>query len=468
MAKSWSEKLLSLVLVFLMIAGVAASFGSVSFAAGPLVRDFCGDMWIWPGGGNYAWVWASEALTGASLQRKDGSTWQTVGTCESADDENDYWSCYIDTEAADEGKSWSYRFVLTYSGGTAYSDEFTVYVTRDLDWDRIAGKNRFYTAADAADLLAEKTGNEYRNVIVACGTDFADALGGTYLAAKYDAPILLVNSTSFVMDNTADKIASKLASGGRVFILGGPGAVPEYMEIALEDKGIDGSRVTRFAGVNRYDTNLKILKACDLSTEEIMVCCGTDFADALSASAIGYPVLMVGKTLTEDQKDFCNTLDPEYVNMVGGTGAVPAGIKEWFDQSGFETWRYAGRNRYETSYMLAYDYTLQQSYYVFMAYALDFPDGLAAGPLAYAREAPLLLVNNSNYMYAERFVSSNDCRIGIVMGGPSLIADATVDRIMYGTDLTGASGSPEAVRAAAAETDKEPAPAPEWSKRSIR
>jgi len=151
------------------------------------------------------------------------------------------------------------------------------------------------------------------------------------------------------------------------------------------------------------------------------------------------------------------TLSPYYVNLVGGTGAVSGEIEQWFDENSFHIYRYAGKNRYETSYMLAYDYFIagnysHQSYYVMLAYGLDFPDGLAGGPLAYMLSAPLLLVNDKNYLDAERFVLKNGCRFGVALGGPAIISDETVVRIMMKSDLDdgGHAGAPEAV--------------PEWSK----
>ena len=438
---------------------------SVSYAAAPEVYKYCGDRWVWPGATDTLWVYTYEPLTGASVEKKAGSNWIPMGPCSATDEVDDYWVYGLSTTSADVGQEWTLRFKLVSSGGTSYSPEFTVHITDELGADRVAGSNRYDTASQAADLLAITTGDEYKNVVIACGTDFADALGGTYLAAKYTAPILLVNKTSAVMDSVADKVVNGLAAGGKVFILGGTGAVSDYMEHALQVRGI--SNIERFAGKNRYDTNLKILNYCGLSTEEVMVCCGTNFADALSASALGYPVLLVGKALTDDQKAFMSTLNPEWVNMVGGTGAVPQAVQDWFDQNGFETWRYAGSNRYETSYMLAYDYIYYQSYFVFLAYAQNFPDGLAAGPLAYMLGAPLLLVNDSNYMYAERFVLDDDCRYAIAMGGTSLISDVTLKRIIESTDLLEGNGAPEAVRGAFAEEQVQEEPAPDWSKRSI-
>ena len=60
--------------------------------------------------------------------------------------------------------------------------------------DRIAGDDRYETAMKVADKMVAKNGKlEY--VIVATGTDYADALSATALASKRDAPILLVDGS---------------------------------------------------------------------------------------------------------------------------------------------------------------------------------------------------------------------------------------------------------------------------------
>ena len=254
------------------------------------------------------------------------------------------------------------------------------------------------------------------------------------------------------MTKIAGVVADGIDPGGRVFILGGKGVVPGEMETRLISAGIPEDKITRFEGKNRYDTNMQILKYCMIDSQELMVCSATDYADALSASALGNPVFLVGKTLTEEQKEYLLTLSPYYVNLVGGTAAVSEEIEQWFDDNQFHIWRYAGKNRYVTSYMLAYDYFIRQSYYVVLAFGRDFPDGLAGGPLAYMLSAPLLLVDNNNYLDAERFVLKNGSRFGVALGGPTLISDETTYRIIQCTDLLddGHAGAPEA--------------APAWSK----
>ena len=433
-----SKNLKSMLLVLiLVISAVTASF-TVSFALDDsYFTDYCGDIWAYPGKTAYMWTYTSGNVSSVRIEYKNGSVWQNYATCKHDSELEEEWYVNMQVSIGSEGKHWTFRFVADTPEGEIYSYPFTVYSTSTLTWERIQGANRFETARLAAEYIGKTTSvdGKYQNAIIACGTDFADALGGTYLAAEYGAPILLVNKTGEVMRDTADHIKKNMASDGTVFILGGTGAVSADMEQILHSAGISSSRIRRFAGSNRYDTNLQILKFCGVTNEEIMVCCGTNFADALSASAVGNPILLVGKGLTDDQKAYMKTLEPEWVNMVGGTAAVPQSIEDWFTQNEYRVWRYAGANRYETSVMLANSYFYHQSYYVVMAYGRNFPDGLAGGALAYALGAPLILVDNNNWGDAEGYVWMNDCRSGLAMGGPALISDETVERIMKRSDV---------------------------------
>ena len=92
---------------------------------------------------------------------------------------------------------------------------------------RLFGQGRYDTAYAVADALKEALGVEkFEAVVVATGKNFADALAGSYLAVEKNAPILLTNGND---DNVAELhayIAANVAEGGKVYILGGEGAVP--------------------------------------------------------------------------------------------------------------------------------------------------------------------------------------------------------------------------------------------------
>ena len=307
------------------------------------------------------------------------------------------------------------------------------------DITRIAGSNRYATAIEAADHLKEKNGiSKFDSIIVASGAGFPDALSASYLAYRKDGPILLVNSNTIAL--VTGYINENLAPGGTVYIVGGTGAVPEAV-----DQKISGT-VKRLAGSNRYDTNLEVLKEAGIDTEDdvvdILVASGTGFADALSASAAGEPILLVGQALTPNQIDYLSAFVPKedeatywnlYFDIIGGTGAVSQKIEDQLKPFGGVE-RISGSNRYATSIAVAERFFPGKIDTVVIANGKNFPDGLSGGPVAAAYDAPLILVIDTSYDHAQKYFTEEDASKLVIMGGTGAISDATAERITGGTE----------------------------------
>ena len=285
---------------------------------------------------------------------------------------------------------------------------------------RVYGATRYETSISAADTLKENLGVEkFDAVIVASGTNFADALAGSYLAAMKHAPILITKSST--MDSVKAYIRENLKSGGTVYLLGGPVAVGTNME-----KGLDGFQVKRLAGNTRYETNLAILKEAGVEGKDIIVCTGKDFADSLSASAVGLPILLVKDSLTAAQKEFLTGTGANFI-IVGGKNAVNTTIEKNLKTYG-SVKRLAGNTRYETSVLVAQEFFEAPSTAV-LAYAQNFPDGLCGGPLAYSMGAPLLLTAGGKQSVAVKYTESLGIETGLILGGTTLINDKVAESI---------------------------------------
>lgn len=178
------------------------------------------------------------------------------------------------------------------------------------------GADRYATALRAADSLRyELGGGEFENIVVASGDNYPDALTGGYLAGQRKAPILLVNSANET--KVRNYITTNLAEGGTVYILGGTSAVSSRFEKNFEESDYS---VKRLSGKDRYATNMAILNEVGISSDEILISNGASYADSLSASASNRPILLVGSSLTKDQKEYIKNYDKAYI--IGGTGAV--------------------------------------------------------------------------------------------------------------------------------------------------
>ena len=348
------------------------------------------------------------------------------------------------------GRSYSgIKMKFTSGNSTSMSVEFSG-TLKPVYLERIAGKNRYLTAMEAADVLFSKKGyTTYPNIVIASGLDYADALAGSYLAVRQSAPILLVNSGS--VNEVAGYVKAHLSSSGRVFILGGTGAVPASMETALRNKKVTNT-ITRLSGANRYDTNVAILNYAinsGASFQYVLICSGKDYPDSLSASSIGLPIFLVNNSaLTPAQKSFLasRASSLSYAFCIGGTGVISNDMAwdfYYYMNPAFDRYdknadvtkenigRISGVNRYKTSVAVA-QYFFPSPTKVYFAYGLDFPDGLSGGPLAYgeSNRAPMILVTNYNTADARTYVASQGIKRCAIMGGKALISDKTVYYIM--------------------------------------
>ncbi len=299
--------------------------------------------------------------------------------------------------------------------------------TKVITVERIFGTDRFNTAVGAADQLKAELGMEtFPNIVIASGKDFPDALAGAYLAVKKDAPILLTNAG--FAPTVAAYVKENMDPSGTVYILGGKGAVPEVMETELQKQGI--TNIERLAGSNRYDTNLEILRTAGVEGQDLLICSGGGYADSLSASASGKPVLLVGNSLTNNQKDYLAGVKSSISGdcyAIGGKGVVSDEVfNEVKTYATGSAERISGKDRYKTSVAVAQKFMPETVNTVVLAYGMNYPDGLAGGPVAYAGEGPLLLVTDKNYADAKAYVEQVGAENIITMGGKSLISDSVV------------------------------------------
>ena len=289
---------------------------------------------------------------------------------------------------------------------------------------RLSGKDRYKTAFLAADMLKVQLGIDHFNcVVIASGTNFADALSGSYLASQKQAPILLAGSDN--VEELTAYLETNLAEAAVVYILGGTAAVPGTVDDALMDQGYT---LRRLSGRTRYDTNLKILQEAGVGEKDILVCTGVSFADSLSASALNLPILLVDRTLTDSQRQFLESLNGNDLTIIGGSGAVSQDMALALNDYGAVS-RISGKNRFATSIRVAETFFTDIPDNIVLAYGHNFPDGLCGGVLAYFLNAPLILTQDADAGLAEAYASELGITTGAVLGGTKLISDETVKAI---------------------------------------
>ncbi|MBQ1342360.1 MAG: cell wall-binding repeat-containing protein, partial [Erysipelotrichaceae bacterium] len=155
-----------------------------------------------------------------------------------------------------------------------------------------------------------------------------------------------------------------------------------------------------------------------------------NFADSLSASATGLPLVLVNDRLNMDHYYFLNDNRSKTFVILGGTGAVNSEIEEIITSWVSKCERVAGETRYETSKLIAERFFPEATGAV-IAYAGDFPDGLCGGPLSFQIGAPLLLTAEGKDTEARHFMRDHGIKDGYVLGGTARLTDELVRKVFY-------------------------------------
>ncbi len=309
----------------------------------------------------------------------------------------------------------SYRLEDRFGNRTEAVAPGTISIGITREVLRVAGDNRIRTAIEAskAGFAAADT------VILVNGYDFPDALAGAPLAKVHDAPILLTAAEKVHADVLAE---IQRLGADRVILLGGETVISPAVEEQLADYTVE-----RIAGKNRIETAALIAAevVADSGTNSAILVSGYDFPDGLSvgptAAIAGRPNQLTLMTLTD--------LGIENVTIVGGPVAVSEAVTEELETAGFTVDRIAGSNRYDTALQVAAA-MFGEPDEVVIASGENFPDALAAGPLATRSNAPLLLVQKDRVRQdVLDYLKEKDIRTVHVLGGDAVISEAVFQAI---------------------------------------
>lgn len=257
--------------------------------------------------------------------------------------------------------------------------------------ERLAGRDRVATAADAARAAFPAGADQ---AVLAAAGDFPDALAGGPLAARLDAPLLLTSSSG-VSDDTLAALSD--LGTRRVTLVGGTAAVSGSVAGELRDAGYE---VRRHSGATRFATAAAIAPHVAESPERVVLASGHGFADALVAAApagmMGAPILLAAPDdLPDVTEQALAELDPAEIVMVGGTAALSAAVEEQAGEAApdADVIRLAGATRYGTARAInEWADGEASSEGLIVARGDAFPDALAGGSLAAARDHLLMIV----------------------------------------------------------------------------
>jgi putative cell wall-binding protein len=149
---------------------------------------------------------------------------------------------------------------------------------------RLAGPDRYATALEVL-YYGSLVGQWSDTVIVATGTNFADALSASPFAAWSHSPVLICDGKALSDAALADLIASDMR---RVVIVGGEPSVSASVQSQLSAV-VGEENVIRLAGPDRYATSLAIARwelGQGMGADGVAVAVGEKFPDALAGGAL--------------------------------------------------------------------------------------------------------------------------------------------------------------------------------------
>lgn len=190
---------------------------------------------------------------------------------------------------------------------------------------RIAGSNRYWTAAAAAGRMLEDD-PAIDHVTLTSGESFADALAAGSAAARNGSPILLTRGDQ-LSAAALDFIENNVVRS--VDIIGGTSVISGGIEAQLVAIGLE---VQRYGGSNRFGTSVEIARAKYPDSSEAVFVNGMDFPDALAAAPyaakINAPVILLRKdAISSAVTAYLPDSSLDFGTIVGGEAVVDNAVR---------------------------------------------------------------------------------------------------------------------------------------------
>ncbi|TKD70957.1 SpoIID/LytB domain-containing protein [Pseudalkalibacillus hwajinpoensis] len=292
--------------------------------------------------------------------------------------------------------------------------------------NRLAGNNRYETSVE----ISKAGWKQASDVVVLGRGDLSvDALTGSVLAKKHNAPLLLTTSNKLpsVVEAELDRLKPE-----KVYILGGPAAISEEVYKQLTTKGYI-AKIDRISGANRYETSVAVANEIGNSNQIFVTTGDGKSPDALSiapyAASKQIPIVLTAtEKLSGATADYMTAANPVKTTIIGGENAVSNAVRDQLATSSTVD-RVAGANRYETSVRIAQTFDFENKG-VFFANGDVFIDALPGSPFAAAMGAPVILTKqNTLSTEVEQYLESTLSREFYFLGGEAAISKPIEDRV---------------------------------------
>lgn len=266
------------------------------------------------------------------------------------------------------------------------------------------------TPAEGAKVVLEAQGTSSWTAVASATTgDKDDENGGFAFTVK---PSVTTNYR-IRWQRSADARADLVSSSVTVSVSGTPASKVEYVPIA---------------GANRYATAIAAAEmAYPDGASNVVIATGAGWADALGGSALAGAVdgpMLLASSSSSSVLPEITKLGAKKAYILGGTSAVSSGIEAALKTKlgDANVVRLAGPDRYKTANLVADTViTLKGASYdgkAFFANGVNFPDALAAAPLAAAKAWPIYLVDPTK----TDVVANTKVTDAIVLGGETAVS----------------------------------------------
>ncbi|MDY4560139.1 MAG: cell wall-binding repeat-containing protein [Peptostreptococcus porci] len=282
---------------------------------------------------------------------------------------------------------------------------------------RVSGSDRYETCVE----ICRKSFDKSNLAIITSGENYPDALSSGSLAAKYNAPLLLVKR-----DEIPKKVSDELKRLGvkDIKIVGGKNTISD----SLLDELKKDYKVDRVSGLDRFETSIeaaKLSESIGKSKGNIFVN-GNNFSDALVSTAIASKknmnvILTDGKSLPNSYKSVLGNIDKNNSLAIGGKRSI--------DISGVDIEQIGGVDRYDTSKKVAEKFFGEEKKAI-VASGEEYVDSLSSVNLAKKEGIPVLLSEKGRLNSSlESVVRNNKISSIYVIGGEKTLQNTVFNKL---------------------------------------
>lgn len=282
---------------------------------------------------------------------------------------------------------------------------------------RVSGSDRYETCVE----ICRKSFDKSNLAIITSGENYPDALSSGSLAAKYNAPLLLVKR-----DEIPKKVYDELKRLGvkDIKIVGGKNTISD----SLLDELKKDYKVDRVSGLDRFETSIeaaKLSESVGKSKGNIFVN-GNNFSDALVSTAIASKknmnvILTDGKSLPNSYKSVLGNIDKSNSLAIGGKRSI--------DISGMDIEQIGGVDRYDTSKKVAEKFFGEEKKAI-VASGEEYVDSLSSVNLAKKEGIPVLLSEKGRLNSSlESVVRNNKISSIYVIGGENTLQNTVFNKL---------------------------------------